>query len=110
MAENKERETKRERGRGRKVFWIVVVVAGLLTMVHYGLGSMRHHHHGRHTVHSPSDVKGRMVRKAERALKEVNATLEQREKRERNSKSGSSRLSKEGIHRPMLSNRHEHQA
>jgi Spy/CpxP family protein refolding chaperone len=78
MAENKERETKRERGRGRKVFWIVVVVAGLLTMVHYGLGSMRHHHHGRHTVHSPSDVKGRMVRKAERALKEVNATLEQR--------------------------------
>ncbi|NNG47480.1 MAG: hypothetical protein HKM86_10265 [Deltaproteobacteria bacterium] len=78
MAENKERGTKRERGRGRKVFWIVVVAAGLLTMVHYSVGSMRHHHHERHTVHSPSEVKGRMVKKTERALKKVNATSEQR--------------------------------
>lgn len=78
MAENKERETKRERGRGRKVFWIVIAVAGLLTMFHYSDGSMRHHHHGKHTVQSPSDVKGRMVKKTERVLKKVNATSEQR--------------------------------
>lgn len=74
----KARGTKRERGRGRKVFWIVVAAAGLLTMVHYSVGSMWHHHHGRHTVHSPSEVKDRMVKKADRALTEVNATIEQR--------------------------------
>lgn len=78
MAENKERETKRERGRGRKVFWIVVVVASLLAVVRYSNGSMWHHHHERHTVHSTSDVKERMVKKADRALNEVNATSEQR--------------------------------
>jgi Spy/CpxP family protein refolding chaperone len=78
MAENRERETKRERGRGRKVFWIVVVAAGLLMMVHYSIGSMWHHHHGRHTVLSQTEMKERMGKKAERALKEVNATPEQR--------------------------------
>lgn len=78
MTENKERGTKRERGRGRKVFWIVVVAAGLLTMIHYSIGSLWHHHHGRHTVHAPAEVKERMVKKAERALSKVNATLEQR--------------------------------
>jgi predicted transcriptional regulator len=78
MAENKERETKRERGRGRKVFWIVVVVASLLTVVRYSNGSMWHHHNERHTMHSTSDVKERMVKKADRALNEVNATSEQR--------------------------------
>jgi Spy/CpxP family protein refolding chaperone len=78
MAENRERETKRERGRGRKVFWIVIVVASLLTVVHYSVGSMLHHHHGKHAEQSPSDVKERMVKKAERALQEVNATPEQR--------------------------------
>ncbi len=78
MAENKERETKRERGRGRKVFWIVVVVASLLTVVRYSNGTMWHHHHERHTVRSASDVKERMVKKADRALNEVNANSEQR--------------------------------
>jgi periplasmic protein CpxP/Spy len=78
MTENKERGTKRERGRGRKVFWIVVVAAGLLTMTHYSVGSMWHHHHGRRTVHAPSDVKERMVKNADRVLTKVGATLEQR--------------------------------
>lgn len=78
MTENKERGTKRERGRGRKAFWIVVVAAGLLTMIHYSVGSMRHHHNGRHTVHSLPAVMERMVKKADRALTKVNATPEQR--------------------------------
>jgi Spy/CpxP family protein refolding chaperone len=80
MDKNKGHYKGRERRLGHRVFWCALLILSVLAVTSYVSGCGRHHHkHWEHKDMSAEELKERMDERAERVLKKVDATPEQRE-------------------------------